>query len=82
MKVWVLADAGSGYALGWRLYMGKEDGEQAVGLAHQVMLQLVGDDRLLNKGYMVVTDSYYSSPTLFKELMARGFSACGTVRHD
>ena len=82
LKAWVLADSENGYTWGWRLYTGKEDGERAVGLAQQVVLQLVEDDRLKHKGYVVVTDSFYSSPTLFKELVARGFGACGTVRRD
>ena len=82
LKAWVLADAANGYTWGWKLYTGKEDGERTIGLAHQVVLQLVEDHRLLHKGYVVVTDSYYSSPALFKELITRGFGACGTVRCD
>ena len=64
------------------MYAGKEDGEWMVGLGHQVVLQLVEDDQLLHKGYVVVTDSFYFSANLFKELIVRGFGACGTVRHN
>ena len=65
------------------LHMGmevvQEEGQREVGLAHQVLLD---DERLQNKGYVVVMDSYYSSPQLFKDLITRGFVACVTVRRD
>ena len=82
MKAWVLAEAKSGYTREWVLYTGKEEGQKEVGLAHQVVLRLLNDERLQNKGYVVVMDSFYSSPQLFKDLIARGFGACGTVRRD
>ena len=53
-----------------------------MGLAHHVVLQLLEDDRLCNKVYIVVMDNYYSSPTLFKDLLAKNFGALGTVRRD
>ena len=40
------------------------------------------DDRLLQKGYVVVTDNFYSSPALFRDLVQRGFGACGTAHKD
>ena len=73
VKAWVLAEVESGYTWGWRLYTGKEEGQREVGLAHQVVLLLLDDERLQNKGYVVVMDCFYSSPQLFKDLMARGF---------
>ena len=54
MKVWVLADATNGYTWGWKLYTGKEDGRTEMGLAHRVVLELVDDVRLQQKGYVVV----------------------------
>ena len=77
MKAWVLADSLNGYTWGWQLYTGKEDGRIEHGLAHRVVMDLVEDDRLLGKGYIVYTDNFYSSPTLEK-----GFGACGTARQD
>lgn len=29
--------------------------------------------------YIIVTDKFYSSPTLFRALVAKGFGACGTA---
>ena len=77
----MLADAQNGYTWGWKLYTGKEDRVET-GLAHGVVLGLVDDARLQGKGYVVVTDNFYSSPALFRDLVARGFGACGTARKD
>ena len=52
------------------------------GLAHRVVMELTDDVRLKGKGYVVVTDNFYSSPDLFRELLVEGFGACGTVRKD
>ena len=82
MKAWVLADSLNGYTWGWRLYTGKEAERTEQGLAHRVVLQLLDDERLEGKGYVVFTDNIYSSPALFRELTTKGFGACGTARKD
>ena len=81
IKAWVLADSSNGYAWGWKLYSGKEEGaNDALGLSHRVVLELRDDDRLQHKGYIIFTDNFYTSPALFTDLQLRGFEACGTVR--
>ena len=40
------------------------------------------DQRLQQKGYIVYTDNFYSSPELFKALSDLDFGACGTARKD
>ena len=84
MKAWVLADSINGYTWGWHLYTGKEgEGAQPVkGLAHRVVMGLVDNEQLKQKGYIVYTDNFYSSPALFRELLQAGFGAVGTVRKD
>ena len=52
------------------------------GLAHKMVLEHVDDARLQHKDYVVFTDNFYSSPTLFRDLLTRGFGACGTARQD
>ena len=64
------------------LYTGKEGGATEHGLAHRVVMELVNDQRLEQKGYIVYTDNFYSSPALFKALTDSGFGACGTDRKD
>ena len=81
MKAWVLADADNGYTWNWKLYTRKEGGQMESGLAHRVVKELLDDYRLQDKGY-VITDNYYSSPALFRDLLQQGFAACGTARKD
>lgn len=50
-----------------------------LGLACRVVLDLLDDARLKNKGYRVFLDNFYSSPTL---LLEEGFEACGTLRSN
>ena len=70
------------YSWAWKLYTGKEGDRGDRGLAHGVVMELVEDERLQGKGYVVVTDNFYSSPALFRELKQRGFGACGTTWTD
>ena len=80
MKAWLLADA-NGYTWGWKLHWQgrREDGD---GASHRLVMELVDDMRLQQKGYVVVTDNFYSSPALFHELVERGFGAVGTALKD
>ena len=47
-----------------------------------MVLELVDDARLHHKGYAVFTNNFYSSPALFRDLLTRGFGACGTAHKD
>lgn len=84
MKAWVLADAANGYVWNWKLYTGKEDDSlpSSLGLAHRVVLDLLDDDRLTNKGYHVYMKNFYTSPALFRDLREKQFEACGTIRYN
>lgn len=72
MKAYKICDP-SGYTWKFRLYTGKAK-DTIVGL---VMSMMTG---LLDKGYRLFMDNWYSSPTLFGELFKRKTHACGTVR--
>ena len=65
-----------------KLHNGKDGNRTETGFAYQVVLDMVNDVRLQGKGYVVVMDNFYSSPSLFRDLMDSGFGACGTVRKD
>ena len=58
MKAWVLADAQTGYTWGWKLYTGREGDRGDKGLAHGVVLELVDDEQLQDKGYVVVQTTF------------------------
>jgi len=80
IKVWVVADSANGYFLDLQVYVGKEDGEREHGLEESVVLRLTEQYR--GKQHRVFCDNYFSSPTLFNELLQYGLYACGTVRQD
>ncbi len=47
-------------------------------MTHAVVLKLA--EGLRQKGHHLYVDKWYTSPTLFLDLKALGFGACGTVR--
>ena len=46
----------------------------------RVVLGLLEEAKLLDKGHHIYMDNYYSSPQLFDELFYRETYACGTAR--
>ena len=71
-KLWVLGDSLNGYTWNFAAYRGKEGETVSVnGLSYDVVLQMV--EGLQNQGYV----NFYSSPTLFKELVNNGFKLWG-----
>lgn len=54
--------------------------KEAHGHSYQVVMGLVRRGDLLNKGYTVDTDNYYTSPLLNDDLYAEDTLAVGTVR--
>ena len=74
MKAYKICDV-NGYTWKFRLYTGKT--------AHtivELVLSMMGT--LLDKGYRLFCDNWYSSPALFSELFKRKTHACGTVRSN
>lgn len=82
MKGYVLAESDSGYIHKYSLYEGKdrENSDPSQGVAHKIVLDLM--DGLLDSGYELVMDNWYSSPTLMKELYEKGTYAYGTLRSN
>ena len=66
-----LTDSETGYILNFEVYTGKRD---------------IPDEPLttnhLSQGYCVYMDNYYSSPTLFADLLTKGTDAVGTCVCD
>lgn len=80
-----MADANTGYILKQQIYTGKNlqnannrDDVPYVGLAQQVVTDLLRGYE--NKGYVVVTDNFYSSPTLSLKLKEKEINSLGTVK--
>ena len=49
-------------------------------MIHRTVMRMM--DPLLDQGYTVYTDQFYTSGPLFKELYNRGTMACGTVQKN
>lgn len=66
-----------GYISAFRFYTGQDKGE--VPASHKAVSDLMIAADVLDKGYNLFVDNWYSSPTLFHWLQGRK-TACGTVR--
>ena len=77
VKVWVFAEAKTGYIYNFEVYTGKHDVPEN-GLAYGVVFRLLND--LLESGRVLYCDNFYTSPHLFEDLYEHGIFASGTVR--
>lgn len=79
IKLWVLADSSNGYTIDFNVYIGQTAGRDvsANGLGYDVVMRLMYP--LLNQGYHLFVDNFYTSVTLFKDLFSRGVPATGTI---
>ncbi|KAK9967190.1 hypothetical protein ABG768_001601 [Culter alburnus] len=66
-KLFVLADSLCGYT--WDFFIYDYDS-----------VMILADERLLGTGYKLFVDNFYTSPKLFRDLLAKRIFACGTVR--
>ena len=74
-----MADSENGYFLDVQVYVGRECcGNEEKGLGKRVVLKLT--EPLAGRHHHVFCDNFFSSPSLFIELLSRGTYACGTVR--
>jgi Transposase IS4 len=76
-KVWCLASCN--YLLAFDVFLGKSTTSPSASPS-DVVLSLVAP--YSHRNHIVYLDRYFTSPNLLKELKARGFRACGTVRKD
>ncbi|XP_047488440.1 piggyBac transposable element-derived protein 4-like isoform X2 [Penaeus chinensis] len=68
----------AGYTTAFGIYMGKDRRELPTSM--KVLIDLMEKGSLMDKGYQVHTDNWFSSPKLFHYLQARKTSAVGTVQ--
>lgn len=80
IKVWVRADPTNGYVNELQVYTGKENGTAEVGLGARVVMDLTKS--IQHKHHIINCDNFFSSPTLFMQLLSSGIYARGTVRQN
>ena len=75
-----MAHAANGYILQQQIYTRKnvEQRMPEVGPSTRVVLDL--NQGYENQGYIVVTDNFYTSPTLAQKLLQKGINSLGTVK--
>ena len=81
IKKFELCDALSGYVLHVELYAGKDFTIRSdMGQTHAVVVDLMSKADLLNKGYHLFTDNFYTKPVLAQELAKSKTLLTGTIR--
>ncbi|XP_015194796.2 piggyBac transposable element-derived protein 4-like isoform X1 [Lepisosteus oculatus] len=80
-KLFVLADASTGYTCDFTIYTGKSQSASGKGLSYDSVMNLLKVS-YLGMGYHVYVDSFYSGSALFRDLYRLKFGACGTIREN
>ena len=82
IKLWVLADSLNGYTCDFDVYIGRHAGHQVSdkGLGYDVVMKLVTP--LMNQGYHLYFDNFYTSVRLVKDLFQGLIPATGTAAEN
>lgn len=83
IKLWVIAESKTGYTWDFDVYAGKAGSDLPTndhGLGYNVVMKLT--EPLLNQGYQIYFDNFYTSSVLVKALYLNGTPSCGTVTEN
>lgn len=79
IRLFVLADSSCGYTLNFFVDAGKDPEPTGKGRSHDIVMRLLNVP-FLGKGYKLYVDNFYTTPSLFRDLLSRKIWACGTLR--
>ncbi|XP_048587509.1 piggyBac transposable element-derived protein 4 [Nematostella vectensis] len=82
LKLWVLADSANGYTYDFDVYARRQtaNAPSTNGLAYDVVMKLLSP--LLNQGYHLYCDNFYTSVTLINDLFLVETPATGTAAEN
>ena len=80
VKVYEICDSGNGYCYQFEIYTGKQHQVSKHGATYDIVMRLMAP--LLNQGYRLYIDNYYTSPVLLQDLYYKKTVACGTLRSN
>ena len=83
LKLWVVADTKTGYTYDFFVYLGKKRTEivdRVKGLAYNVVFTLL--QSLLNQGYRIFVDSFYTTLSLATDLLKQSSYLIGAVKKN
>lgn len=80
IKYYRLCESNSGYCCGFKIYTGQDtaDDKNNVGVSGSIVQHLAS--HILNKGYTLFIDNWYSSPNIFEYLLENDTNVIGTVK--
>ncbi|UYV69043.1 hypothetical protein LAZ67_6002162 [Cordylochernes scorpioides] len=83
-RITVLCEASSGYTLNFDIYAGKRDEKESSdkGQAYDVVFRLLERSKLLDKGYHLICDNFYTSVEMANDLYKRHTHLTGTLRRN
>jgi hypothetical protein len=86
MKLYCVCESRTGFLVHFEVYQGAatraEKRQQPHGLVHALVLRLLQDSDLLDRGYHLTVDNFFASPALFQDLFEQNTTATGTVRRS
>lgn len=79
IKVWVLAEAKTGYVLSLQVYTGTEKSSEK-GVGKRVVMDLMYPYQ--GKHHLLYVDNFYTSPSLLVDLLGKGIHCTGIIRSN
>lgn len=80
IKFYKLCESKSGYCIGFKIYTGQDQEDKNLSASENVVLDL--SKPILDKGYTLYLDSWFTSPELYLKLSEKKTNVVGTVRPD